>query len=71
MFTVVLVNTKVVDNYFILLVLNFHDPRSDSLGVACLIILVLDFDYILCRLEKLACLVMLTWESCEMIKDEM
>jgi hypothetical protein len=64
MFTVVLVNTKVVDNYIILLVLNFHDPTSDSLGVACLISLLSDSDYILCRLERLACLVMITWESC-------
>jgi hypothetical protein len=64
MFTVILVNTKVVDNYLILIVLNFHDPRFDSLGVACLIILLSDFDYLLCRLERLACLVMITWESC-------
>ena len=63
-FTVVLVNTKVVDDYLILLVLNFHDPRSDSLGVACLISLLSDFDYILRRLKRLACLVMITWESC-------
>jgi hypothetical protein len=59
MFTVVLVNTKVIDNYLILHVLNFRDPRSDSLGAACLISLLSDFDYILCRLERLACLVMI------------
>jgi hypothetical protein len=64
MFTMVLVKAKVVDNYLVLLVLNCHDSRSDSLGVACLISLLSDFDYILCRLERLACLVMLTWESC-------
>jgi hypothetical protein len=64
MFTVVLVNTKVLDNYLVLLVLNVHDSRSDSLGVVCLISLLSDFDYILCRLERLACLVMITWESC-------
>jgi hypothetical protein len=63
MFTVVLVNTKVVENYLILLVLNFFDPWSDSLGVACLISLLSDFDYLLCRLERLVCLVMITWES--------
>jgi hypothetical protein len=59
MFTVVLVNAKVVYNYFILLVLNFYDPRSDSLGVACLISLLSDFDYLMCKLERLACLVMI------------
>jgi hypothetical protein len=43
MFTVVLVIEKVVDNYLVLLVLNFYDSRSDSLGVACLISLLSDF----------------------------
>jgi hypothetical protein len=32
-FTVDVVNTKVVDNYLIFLVLNFHDLKLDSLGV--------------------------------------
>ena len=33
MFYVNMVNTKVVDNFFMLLVLNFHDFRPDGLGV--------------------------------------
>ena len=33
MFYVNMVNTKVVDNFFILLVLKFHDFRPDGLGV--------------------------------------
>jgi hypothetical protein len=31
MFSMVLINTKVVDNYLILVVINFHVPRSDGL----------------------------------------
>ena len=33
MFYVKMVNTNVVNNFFILLVLKFHDFRSDGLGV--------------------------------------
>ena len=33
MFSVNMVNTKVVDNFLILLVLKFHDFRADGLGV--------------------------------------
>ena len=33
MFTVVVVNTKVVDNFIILPVFKLHDHRPDSLGV--------------------------------------
>ena len=33
MFPVYVVNTKVVDNFLILLVLKFHDFRPDGLGV--------------------------------------
>ena len=33
MFSVNMVNTKVVDNFLVLLVLNFHDFGPDGLGV--------------------------------------
>ena len=33
MFSVDMLNTKVVDNFLILLVLKFHDLRPDGLGV--------------------------------------
>ena len=33
MFSIDMLNTKVVDNFFILLVLKFHDFSSDGLGV--------------------------------------
>ena len=55
MFVVVVVNTKVVDNFIILLVLKLHDHRSDSLGgmnltndLSCLV-------YALCRFEGFHC----------------
>jgi hypothetical protein len=48
---------KVVDNYLVLLVLNFHDLKLDSLGVTWLLSLLLGFDCILRRSERCYCLI--------------
>ena len=56
MFDVVEVNTKVVDNFIILLVFKFHDYRSDSLGVMNLTNDLSCLVYALCRFEELHCL---------------
>jgi hypothetical protein len=34
MFSMIMVNTKLVDNFIMLIVLKFHDHRTDGLGVA-------------------------------------
>ena len=43
MFSVNMVNTKVLDNFLILLVPKFHDFRPDALGVIDFTSLLLDF----------------------------
>ena len=50
-FSVNVVNTKVVANHLILLVLKFHDHRPDSLGVMLPAISLSDFAYALYRFE--------------------
>ena len=49
MFPINMVNTKVVHNFLILLVLKFHDFRTDGLGVIDFRILLLGFA---CPLER-------------------
>ena len=56
MFAVVLVSTKVVDNFIILLVFKFHDHRPDSLGVMNWTIDLSCLVYALCGLERFHCL---------------
>ena len=54
-FSVNVVNTKVVANLLILLVLKFHDPRPYGLGVMNFRSLLLGFAYVLNRSEYLVC----------------
>ena len=63
-FFVNMVNTKVVDNFFILLVLKFYDFRPDGLGVIDFRILLSGFACPLDRFEWLYCLTYLNMESC-------
>ena len=51
MFSIDLLNTKVVDNFLILLVLKFHDFRPGSLGVIDFTSLLSDFACALNRSE--------------------
>ena len=51
MFYVDMLNTKVVDNFLILLVLKFHDFRPAGLGVIDFISLLSAFAYALNRSE--------------------
>ena len=51
MFVVVVVNTKVVANFIIYLVLNFHDHRLDNLGALDFTSSLLDFACSLYRSE--------------------
>ena len=51
MFSVNMVNKKVVDNFLIFLVLKFHDFRPDGLGVIDFTILLLAFACALNRSE--------------------
>ena len=43
MFSIIVVNKKVVDNLLILLLIKFHDFRPDGLGVIDFIILLSTF----------------------------
>jgi hypothetical protein len=54
---------KVVDNFIILLVLKFDSHRSDNLGVMLFTISVTEFVQILCRFQKLHCLLNLMLQS--------
>jgi hypothetical protein len=56
MFVVVVVNTKVVSNFIILLVFKFHDHRPDNLGVTNLTNDLSCLVYALCRFEGFHCL---------------
>ena len=56
MFSVDMLNTKVVYNFLILLVQKFHDFNPDGLGVIDLTSLLLAFAYALLRSGKLCCL---------------
>ena len=51
MFYVIVVNTKVVDNLLVLLVLKFHDFRPNGLGVINFTSLLSTFAYALNRSE--------------------
>jgi hypothetical protein len=55
-FSVNVVNTKVVDNFLILLVLKFHDPRPDGLGVIDFRSVLSGSVYALNRSECMVCL---------------
>ena len=56
MFYINMVNTKVVYNFLILLVLKFHDFSPDGLGVIDFTSLLSAFAYALFRSERLCCL---------------
>ena len=64
MFSLNVVNTKVVDNFLILLVLKFHNFRPASLGVIDFRSLLSGFACPLKRSEWLYCLTYLNMESC-------
>ena len=64
MFSVVVVNTKVVDNFITLLVFKLHDHRLDSLGVMNLTNDMSYLVYALCRFEGFHCLTQLSMKSC-------
>ena len=51
MFAVVVMKTKVVANFIILLVFKFHDHRPDNLGVIDFVISLSDFACYLYRSE--------------------
>ena len=51
-----MVNTKVVDNFLILLILKFDDFSLDGLGVKDFTNLLSAFAYALFRSERLCCL---------------
>jgi hypothetical protein len=63
MFSGNVVNTKVVYNLLILLVLEFHDHRPDGLGVIDFTNSLSGFAYALCSFEGLFCLTYLHVES--------
>ena len=62
MFRVDMLNTKVVDNFLILLILKFHDFRTDDLGVIDFTNLLSAFACPLNRSEWLYCLNYLSME---------
>ena len=64
MFYVDMLNTKVVDNFLIILVLKFHDFRPTGLGVIDFTNLLSAFACALNRSEWLYCLAYLHMESC-------
>ena len=64
MFSVDMLNTKVVDNFLILIFLKFHNFRPDGLGVIDFISLLSAFACALNRSEWLYCLAYLNMESC-------
>ena len=64
MFSVDMLKTKVVDNFLILLVLNFHDFKHAGLGVIDFTSLLSTFACPLDRSKWLYCLAHLNMESC-------
>ena len=64
MFSVNVVNTKVADNFLVVLVLKFHDFRPIGLEVIDFTSLLSAFAYALNRSEWLYCLAYLNMESC-------
>ena len=64
MFSLDILNTKVVYNFLIFLVLKFHDFRPNGLGVIDFTSLLLGFAFLLDRSECLYCLAHLNMESC-------
>jgi hypothetical protein len=63
MFSVEMFYTKVVDTFFILLVLKFHGHRSNSLDVMLLTSSISESVHILFRFRRLHCLIKLNLES--------
>ena len=61
MFYVIVVNTKVVYNLLILLVIKFHDFKPDDLGVIDFTSLLSAFAYALFRSKRLCCLTYLSF----------
>ena len=64
MFAMVVVNTKVVDNFIILLLFKFHDHRPDSLGVMKLTNALSCSASSLNRSQWMVCLTFVHRESC-------
>ena len=64
MFYVDMLNTKVVDNFLIILVLKFHDFRPTGVGVIDFTSLLSAFACPLTRSEWLYCLTYLRMELC-------
>ena len=64
MFSVDMLNTEVVDNFLILLLLKFHDFKPAGLGVIDFTSLLLTFECALNRSEWLLGLTYLNMESC-------
>ena len=64
MFSVNVLNTKVVDKFLILLFIKFHDFRPDGLGVIDFSSSLSGFACPLNRSEWLYCLAYLNMESC-------
>ena len=62
MFSMVVINTKVVANFIIKLI-KFHDHRPDNLGAIDFASSLLDFACSLYRSEWLCCLTYLRFES--------
>ena len=56
MFSIIVVNTTVIDNLHIFLVIKFHDFKPDGLGVIDFTSLLPAFAYALFRYERLCCL---------------
>ena len=56
MFSVDMLNTKVLDNFLIIIVLKFHDFSPDGLGVIDFISLLSAFAYALFKSKRLCCL---------------
>ena len=64
MFYINMVNTKVVDNFLIFLLVKFHDFRPDGLGVIDFTSLLSAFACALNKSKWLYCLAYLNIESC-------
>jgi hypothetical protein len=62
MFSIDMFYTKVIDNFFILLVLKFDIHRSDSLGVVLLTSPISESVHNLFRFKRLHCLTKLNLE---------
>ena len=63
MFSVDMLNTKVVDNFIIFLVLKFHDFRLAGLGIIDFTSSLSGFAYVLCRSAMSCFLTVIAIES--------